>query len=141
MNIRELQLNDYEQYLELIREFRPTFFTKEQFEYILQASSTYSKIFVLEDNNKLIATATIIYETKFIFNISKLAHIEDVCVHSNYRKAGYGKKIVQHCIENAKKEGAYKITLDCNSENIPFYTACGFEKRGTQMTILLKEPM
>lgn len=141
MIIRELQTNDYQQYVLLINDFRTTQFTKEAFQSTLEEIKKSSKIWVIEEDNKIIATATIIYERKFIFNICKLAHIEDVCVFHKYRKAGYGKKIVQHCIKDAKHENAYKITLDCNKENIPFYIACGFETRGTQMTILLKEPI
>ena len=49
------------------------------------------RYWLLDSNNKLIATGTIIYETKFIFNICKLAHIEDVCVKMEHRDQGLGK--------------------------------------------------
>jgi glucosamine-phosphate N-acetyltransferase len=139
--IRKLEATDYSKYLLLINDFRPTDFSEEQFITTLNEINNSSVIYVLESEEQFLATATIQYETKFIFNISKLAHIEDVCVKKEYRTQGLGKQILQHCIEAAKSAGAYKITLDCADHNIPFYLKCGFEKRGTQMTILLKEPI
>jgi glucosamine-phosphate N-acetyltransferase len=140
MILRGLQQSDYVQYLALINEFRPTSFTESQFQQVLPQIQQSSKIWVLEHEGELIATATVQYETKFIFNICKMAHVEDVCVKESFRKHGLGKKIIHHCVEDARSEGAYKITLDCADNTIPFYRACGFETRGTQMTILLKDP-
>lgn len=140
MIIRKLTANDQDAFLELINDFRPTHFTENQFCKMLEVISHTSDIYVIEHENKLIATATLIFEHKFIFNLCTLAHVEDVCVKKEIRGSGLGMKIVQHCVEVAKDRGAYKITLDCASSNIPFYEKCGFETRGTQMTILLKEP-
>jgi glucosamine-phosphate N-acetyltransferase len=140
MKFRELTTSDYSRYYPLINDFRPTSFTEEQFTETFNSLSPHIKIYVLEDNNELLATATVIYETKFIFNICKLAHIEDVCVKKEYRAKGLGKLIVQHCIDVAKDNNAYKLTLDCAETNIRFYEKCGLEVRGTQMTKLFFDP-
>jgi glucosamine-phosphate N-acetyltransferase len=58
-----------------------------------------------------------------------LAHIEDVCVKKEYRNMGLGKKIIEYCVERCRQIGAYKITLDCNETNIPFYKKCNFEQK------------
>ena len=71
----------------------------------------------------------------------KLAHIEDVCVKKEYRSKGLGKLIIDFCINEAMNQNAYKVSLDCADSNIGFYKKCGFERRGNQMTILLKEPL
>lgn len=136
---RELNVNDYEQFLRLINDFRQTNFTEEQFKEILKnfEKDQTTKIFVIEKDSNLIATATLIIEQKFIYNLSKLAHIEDVCVKKEMRKQGYGKLIINKIIDEAKKIGCYKITLDCSNENISFYKLSNFEVRGNQMSQLI----
>ena len=136
---RELNVNDYEQFLRLINDFRQTNFTEEQFKEILKnfEKDQTTKIFVIEKDSNLIATATLIIEQKFIYNLSKLAHIEDVCVKKEMRKQGYGKLIINKIIDEAKKIGCYKITLDCSNENISFYKLSNFAVRGNQMSQLI----
>ena len=133
--IRQLTLNDYTEYLHLITNFRKTEFTKEKFVEIFHEIMKSSEIWVIEKDNKLIGTGTIIYEYKYIFDICILAHIEDVCIQTDVRNSGYGKILMHKLIEEAKKKECYKITLDCMENNVPFYEKCGFEKRGHQMTV------
>jgi hypothetical protein len=78
IKIRILNKDDYSQYLNLINIFRETSFTKEDFITNLLKINNNSNIWVIELNNKLIATGTLLYEYKFIHNISKIAHIEDI---------------------------------------------------------------
>ena len=86
---RTLQESDYEKYLSLINEFRKTIYNKEQFIDFLNNNKNIH-IIVIEKNNELIASGTILYETKLIHDISLYAHIEDIIVSSKYRKNGYG---------------------------------------------------
>lgn len=83
----------------------------------------------------LIGTATIFIETKLIHNFGKVAHIEDVIVHSDFRGKGLGKLLLDKCIEIAKQNGCYKIILDCSDDNCRFYENCGFNKKGNQMAL------
>ena len=131
--IRLLNNNDYEKYHELINTFRKTFFSKEEFIDTLKKINNNSEIYVIELNNNLIATATIIYEYKFIHNISKIAHIEDVCVHTDFRGKNYGKIIINYLINKSKMEDCYKVTLYCNDELENFYKSCDMTKNGIQM--------
>lgn len=134
--IRKITESDYEQYKKMINEFRETYFTEEQFTETLFYLTPHTEIYVIEHENDIIATGTIIYEKKFIYNNSYLAHIEDICVKSAYRKFGFGKLIVKHLMNLAKEKGCYKVTLDCSEENSHFYDKCGLEKRGLQMAQL-----
>lgn len=131
--IRKLNKNDYDKYLILINQFRNTIFSKEQYENILNKIENNSSIWIIEYDNKIIATTTIIYEYKFIRNIVKLAHIEDVCVDENYRNKGIGNLLINHVVNEAEKEQCYKITLDCNEQLEKFYKKSGLKKRGIQM--------
>ena len=64
---------------------------------------------LIELNNKLIATGTLLYEYKFIHNISKISHIEDICFDNNYRGKNYGKILVNYLIDEAKKKIVIKL--------------------------------
>ena len=134
MQIRKLTVNDYNEFLNLISQFRDTHFSQTTFELMLN-NMTNVDIWVIEENNKLLATGSILYEYKFIHNISKVAHIEDICVDKDYRKNGYGKILVNHLIDESKRNGCYKVTLDCLNELENFYKSCGLEKNGIQMSI------
>ncbi len=125
--------SDYKNYLYLINQFRPTVFTLEEYKNILSKIDTNSIIWVVDYNNELIGTATIIYEYKFIRNIVKLAHIEDVCIDNKYRNKGIGQLLINHLINDANQNKCYKIILDCESNLENFYKKSGLEKKGIQM--------
>jgi ribosomal protein S18 acetylase RimI-like enzyme len=65
------------------------------------------------------------------------AHITNVIVDEQFRKMGYGKRIVTNLINLAKGLKAYKITLNCFDENVRFYTQLGFYKHDNGMRINL----
>ena len=134
--IRKLTPADYDKYLIMINEFRKTFYTYEQFIDTLNYINHFSEIWVIEKDNDIIAMGTILYEKKFIHDNCTLAHIEDICVKEKYRKSGIGKIIVTHLMQLSKKNKCYKVTLDCSESNSGFYTKCGMEKVGLQMSQL-----
>jgi glucosamine-phosphate N-acetyltransferase len=97
------------------------------------------EIYVIELESELIATCTIIFEPKLIFDGCTYAHIEDVCVLGKYRKRGIGSQLMGQIVDLCKGRNCKKITLVCNPPNIHFYQLSSFEQRGVQMSILLKE--
>ena len=134
MNLRKLELADYSNFLPLIQDFRDTEFTEDEFVKQLTQIQKFGEIWVVEaEGGALIATGTILYEPKFIYNLASLAHIEDICVKREYRRSGIGKLLVKHMMAVAKEKKCYKVTLDCADHNIPFYEACGLQRRGNQM--------
>ncbi len=133
MLIRQLRSSDFQEFSLLINEFRKTEFTNDQFLDILTYIQQTGDVWVVELDDHLIATATVFYERKFIFNTTTLAHVEDVCVKESFRKQGIGKMLMKHLFEEAKKRNCYKVTLDCAEHNIPFYKACNLEQRGFQL--------
>lgn len=135
--IRLLRREDYVQYYPLIREFRETQFTEDEFKEYIDTLPSNIHIYVLEENMRLVATTTIIYEPKLIFNRCKFAHIEDVCVLNEFKKKGYGSRLLQYVIEEVKKQHCYKVTLVCNESVMPFYLKNKFERRGVQCSMLL----
>ena len=81
----------------------------------------------------VIGSATVFIESKFLHGGSKVAHIEDVVVDKARRVKGTGKSLIEKCVEYATDVGCYKIILDCEGHNIPFYNKCGFTVDGACM--------
>lgn len=136
MNFRILNINDYIQFKKLINDFRKTDFTEFSFKNFIENEKNIN-IYVLEDNNNLLAAGTILFERKFIHNMSLYGHIEDIIVKKEHQKKGYGKILINKLIEVCKINQCYKILLDCSNELIPFYEKCGFKLNSNQMVIYL----
>jgi glucosamine-phosphate N-acetyltransferase len=137
--IRRLNKNDYNKFYTLIKQFRDTTFTEEQFMSTLEKiQSSGNQVWIIENDNNFIASATIIFDHKFIHNICCSAHIEDVIVDKQFRYQGYGKMIMNHLVNIATQHECYKVTLDCDDEYIYFYEHCGFAKKGNHMVYIIK---
>lgn len=140
--IRKLYISDYEKYITLLNQFRPcnNTISREGYENILLNKIPNTTIWILEDIDtaELIGTISILYEYKLIYGGCIIGHIEDVCIHSKYRKLGLGTILIQKVIEEAKIHKCYKIVLNCMKEVLPFYISNGFEVRGCNCSILLE---
>jgi|APCry1669189534_1035231.scaffolds.fasta_scaffold58552_2 ribosomal protein S18 acetylase RimI-like enzyme len=137
MTFRTLTVQDYEQYKELISSFRQTEFSVDQFSNFVNKLGEHMQIWILEENSRILATATIMYETKLIFNVSVTAHIEDVCVHPDFRGKGIGSQIMDKVYQEAKARGCRKVTLVTSIDTIKFYTKNDYEVRGVQLSRLI----
>ena len=134
---RLLTESDYINYYPLINEFRATIFTEEEFKAFLKDKPNNIEIWILEKDNKIVATTTVIYEKKLIFNMCTFAHIEDVCVLKEYQSQGIGSKIIKFILEQARNKKCFKVTLVCNEKTSEFYIKNGFEIRGVQCSYLI----
>jgi glucosamine-phosphate N-acetyltransferase len=107
--------------------------TKNEFDLFIDNLTDNHIIKVIKCENNIIATITILKETKILHNFKKVGHIEDVVVDEYFRGYGLGKKL----IEIAKNEcvDCYKITLYCKDHNVSFYEKLGFVKNTNQMTL------
>jgi glucosamine-phosphate N-acetyltransferase len=85
------------------------------------------------ENGKVVGTASLLVERKFLHKGGKAGHIEDVAVHPNYQRRGIGKALVMHLVEEAQKRSCYKVILDCKDELVVFYEKCGFKRGQCQM--------
>eukprot|EP00878_Enallax_costatus_P031181 GHUV01034075.1.p1 GENE.GHUV01034075.1~~GHUV01034075.1.p1 ORF type:complete len:134 (+),score=26.98 GHUV01034075.1:319-720(+) len=82
---------------------------------------------------KLVGTASLIVEKKFIHSCGKVGHIEDVVVDEAARGQKLGQRLIEELISIAKQQGCYKVILDCGEHNVPFYEKCGLTKKEVQM--------
>jgi len=139
MKIRKLRKEDYEQYIELINNFRPINMkiSREKFNELYDIIFKNNIIFVIEIEKKIIATTKLIIDQKFFHNLAKYGHIEDVIVNKEYRGQGFGTKIIEHVVNYCKKCNFFKITLTCNEKLINFYEKNDFEVYQIHMSQLL----
>ena len=137
MQFRNLQKNDFNLgYLDLLSqltEVNKNNISSEKFSNFIDKLGENHKIIIIINNNKIIATGTLLIENKIIHSISKVGHIEDIVVDSNSKGLGIGKQIVNYLTNLAKENNCYKVILNCNDHNIGFYQKCGYQKKETQM--------
>ncbi|KAK4517278.1 uncharacterized protein ATC70_000611 [Mucor velutinosus] len=105
---------------------------KARFDLLKEQGSTY--VVVIEEDNRIVASATLLVEYKFLRECGIVGHIEDVVVHDSQRGKKLGIRLIDqlHCIAQTVK--CYKTILDCNEKNIPFYEKCLLKKTDVQMT-------
>lgn len=80
-------------------------------------------------NKKIIGTAKLLIEQKFSHSGGKVGHIEDVVTHEEYFHKGIASNLIETIISVSKKQGCYKVILDCKEELVPFYSKFGFSNK------------
>lgn len=135
-SIRLIDKNDYKKdYLNLISQLTNEKINCDELFFNNYLNSMKNSIYVIEKNNKIIASVTVIIEKKFIHNFKSVCHIEDVIVHKDYQKKGLGSLLINHCIDLAKKNNCYKTILNCNEKLEKFYSKFNLKKKNIQMSI------
>lgn len=64
-------------------------------------------------------------------------YIPELIVHEKYQKQGIGRKLINSCIELAKKNNCHRIRLESGNqrkESHQFYTKIGFEQSALSFT-------
>lgn len=123
-------------FLETVRALRDTKLTEEQaVEVFRRRMRNKVRTFVALIDGKVVGTASLLIEPKFIHNGGVTGHIEDVAVHPECQGRGIGAVLVERLLEESRKEGCYKVILDCAEKVIPFYEKLGFHKWERAMRI------
>lgn len=133
--MRPLHLEDYDRgYLQLLSQLttvgsvsRKLF--EEQFNAYKACPDSYY-IVVIEDTNTghIVATGTLGIDFKFTHMCSKKGKLDEVVVKEEYRGKQLGKLLVETLTLLSQCVGCYKTTLECKTENIPFYNKFGYVK-------------
>ena len=143
--IRPLELKDFQNgYLQLLSQLT-TVGELSEAEFIRQLTffrslpETYFPIVAVDAHSKwVIGAATLFVERKFIHRCGAVGHIEDVVVSGECRGSGLGKILIEKLITIAREMGCYKIILNCQEKNIPFYEKCGFIAKEVEMARYLE---
>lgn len=137
MNIRTINDKDYHNnYFDLLNqltEIEKEKITFDKFKHFIDNLNENHQIMVIELDNKIIASGTLLVENKIIHGLSKVGHIEDIVVNTTQRGLGIGKKIIDHLTELAGSLNCYKVILNCNKSNVQFYEKCGYIKKEFKM--------
>ena len=139
--VRELEVADYNKgYLNLLKNLTDVgtiseeYFNK-QFEYLKNRQDSFVRVIEDKMANKVVATGTIYIEYKFIHQVGKVGHIEDLVVDSDYRNKGLGSMIVENLKLLANANGCYKITLSSPESSEQFFSNRGFKVKEKQMAL------
>jgi glucosamine-phosphate N-acetyltransferase len=87
------------------------------------------RTYIAKSGDRVIGTASLLFEQKFIHKGGTVGHIEDVAVHQEFQRKGIGTALVAHCTEEAKKLGCYKVILNCFENLVPFYSRIGYHRQ------------
>lgn len=91
--------------------------------------------YVAIKEDRVIGTATLLIEPKFIHSGGVVGHIEDVAVHQAFQHHGLGGRLVKHLLDVCRQHKCYKVILDCAEAVIPFYEKLGFHRWERAMRI------
>ena len=90
-------------------------------------------IHVAELDGKIVGSATLFIEQKFIHEGGLVGHIEDVVVRKGFERKRIGQKIIESLLLVAKNRGCYKTILDCKDDVKEFYEKIGFKHESNGM--------
>ncbi|XP_043792545.1 probable glucosamine 6-phosphate N-acetyltransferase [Apis laboriosa] len=132
--IRPLKSKDYDRdFLQLLTQLTEVGnISREQFLnrfHMMKDTGSYYTI-VIEDVTigKIVASATLVIEQKFIHNCALRGRLEDVVVNNKYRGKHLGKLVVKIILQLSNYLQCYKLSLDCKDHLIPFYESLGFKR-------------
>jgi glucosamine-phosphate N-acetyltransferase len=86
-------------------------------------------------DGRIVGTASLLMELKFIHGGGVVGHVEDVAVHRDFQKRGIGKALVEQLTDVAKEAGCYKIILNCIEDRVPFYEGQGYRRYDVGMRL------
>lgn len=138
MHIRPIKEDDfYNGYMDVINTFtrHPVDITFEQFkDHLAKAINQNAVILVAHtDEGRIIGSVKVLIEYKLHNNLAKMAHIEDVAVHKDYRKQHIGTQLVAEALTYTNE--CYKVVLSCKPDLMPFYERHHFNHCGNTLTL------
>src|SRR5712692_9816330 len=92
-------------------------------------------IYVAVKDSKVIGSASVLIEQKFIHDGGKVGHIEDVVVEKKFQGKGIGQNLVKALLKYAQRQGCYKTILDCTDDLMLFYENLGFKRYSKSMRV------
>lgn len=96
---------------------------------LILADSSRARIYVAREGGKVIAMAALHFTTSTAEGGS-VAGLEDCVVHPEHRRKGVGEKLLGYVLEQAKAEGALRVMLLTDGDNLiaqGLYRKLGFK--------------
>uniref|UniRef100_A0A8R1DQN3 Glucosamine 6-phosphate N-acetyltransferase n=1 Tax=Caenorhabditis japonica TaxID=281687 RepID=A0A8R1DQN3_CAEJA len=141
LKVRPLRIDDFSKgYLDLLGQLTSVgTIDQAAFEkqfHAMKSSVPNYHIVVIEDitNGKIVGSATLVIEMKFIHETGSRGRVEDVVVDREMRRQKLGAVLLKTLVSLGKSLGVYKLSLECKPELLPFYSQFGFENDCNFMT-------
>ena len=133
--IRPLERSDFDLgFFDILTALAEVSLTSEEAQRIHQARKASGVVTVVaEAEGRVVGTATLLIERKFIHGGGIVGHIEDVAVGTDQHGKGVGSALVRHLMDFAQQAGCYKVILNCHDGVIPFYTKLGYHRHDNGM--------
>ncbi|MCX7858254.1 MAG: GNAT family N-acetyltransferase [Deltaproteobacteria bacterium] len=96
-------------------------------------SYPYHKVFVVEKNERVLATFALTIIDYMAHGGKKVGILEDLVVEERHRRKGIGTEILKFAISECRKNGCYKLALSSNLRREKahrFYEKNGFKLHG-----------
>lgn len=143
-SVRVIKLNELDQLLLLYKHLNPDDpdlnISEIQNHWNEMISDPLMKIIVVEHEGKIISSCVVVIIKNLTRGARPYGLIENVVTHSDYRKQGYGRLVLQKSVEIAKVHNCYKVMLMTSSRmegTHKFYEECGF-KKGDKTGFIIK---
>ncbi|CAF1627794.1 unnamed protein product [Rotaria magnacalcarata] len=139
--VRPLGKSDFDQgYIDLLRQLTEcgtiTYDDYEKrFNELKESSNTYYTLIIQDKNvdQRIVGSATLVCEKKFIRQCGTRGRIEDVVVDDRCRGQQLGKVLVDLLTQFARdKCDCYKISLECKDHLVNFYQKFGYKHEDQQ---------
>ncbi len=137
--LRELEIDDYSKnYFDILSQL--TVSPKPSYEdwvdrfNEIKRNGLY-KIYVIEYDNTVVGTITIVVELKFIRGLGKIGHIEDFVIDKDHRNKKLGVRLINEAVQFCKSIRCYKVILDSADDVKGFYEKMGFKAKANNMVI------
>jgi len=135
MGVRQAKIEDLHEILRLLYQLSPLKNEQEDISKLRQILKSMIEdkdydLVVFEEDDALLGTAALVTLKNLTHGGKGCARIENVVTNEASRGKGVGKQLVLHLLELGKKKNLYKIILDCEKHNIPFYERCGLSLTG-----------
>lgn len=127
IEIRELVRDDLGHgFLESLAALTRVDLTPEQARAVFDRRPSNQFTFVALADGRVIGTASLFIDQKFIHGGGRVGHIEDVAVATDFQRRGIGTELVKFASERARADGCYKVILHCAAALSAFYARIGF---------------
>jgi len=127
VEIRELMRDDLDHgFLESLGALTRVDLTPEQAQAVFDRRPPNQFTFVALSAGRVVGTASLFIDQKFIHGGGRVGHIEDVAIATDFQRRGIGTELVKFASERARTDGCYKVILHCAASLSPFYARIGF---------------
>jgi GNAT superfamily N-acetyltransferase len=134
--VRLIKDNELEQLLELykhLHSFDPILRDKSEIKELWNQIITNENMYyiVVDINGKIVASCVLVIIQNLTRNARPYGLVENVVTHQDYRRRGFGKKVLLEAIRIAKENDCYKVMLLTGSKEegtLDFYEDAGFER-------------